>query len=202
MAADNNARRKLVQFMNRRVLDPVLRVSERKYSETNRKALERLKEKTETQKHRYANYKTAGEVRQRFQDDLTSQPAKRVHADLRRLNLPAQPDFKNEFLALADRLGVTKGEKSHRKHRAHAPHPWHKKKPEDKEKAWRELKALARKPVKVTERRNGHSRNTRQRDTSGKFKTQGLGRNKVQRDAGSSRPRNAGPELNIRRRQR
>jgi hypothetical protein len=82
--------------------------------------LERLKKKTEAQKERYAHYKTAGEVRQRFQDDLTSQPAKRVHADLRRLNLPSQPDFKNEFLTLADQLGVTKGERTDGKHR---PHP-------------------------------------------------------------------------------
>jgi hypothetical protein len=128
MAAHITPRQKLVQFMNRKILDPVLRASDRNYSEHDRKALESLKKKTEAQKQRYAHYKTSGEVRQRFQDDLTSQPAKRVHAALRKLHLPAQPDFKNEFLALANRLDVTKGEKGRRKHRPHPSHPWHKKK--------------------------------------------------------------------------
>lgn len=164
MAADNKARQKLVQFINRKMLDPVLRTSDKRFSESERKVLERLKKKTETQKERYANYKTAAEVRQQFQGDLTSQPAKRVHADLRKLNLPAQPDFKDDFLALADRLNVTKGERTHRKHRPHPPHPWHKKKPEDREKAWRELHALARKgdrPAKRTlEEHSGAKRHT------------------------------------------
>jgi hypothetical protein len=150
--ADEKAKQRLVQFVNRRILDPVLKASAKKYTSSDQKSLERLKKKTEAQKERYAKYKTAGEVRQRFQDDLTSQPAKRVHANLKRLNLPAQPEFKEEFLALADRLGVTKGERTHGRHKPHPPHPWHKKKPEDREKAWRELKGLARKGDKAAKR--------------------------------------------------
>jgi hypothetical protein len=43
MATDDKARQRLVQFINRRILDPVLRASEKKYSASQQKLLETLK---------------------------------------------------------------------------------------------------------------------------------------------------------------
>jgi hypothetical protein len=108
MATDDRTRQKLVKFVDKKILDPVLKASEKKYSGSDQKLLDRLKKKTEAQKERYAGYKTAAEVRQRFQGDLSSAPAKRVHAQLKKLHLPSQPDFKDEFLALCEQLGVAK----------------------------------------------------------------------------------------------
>lgn len=63
---------------------------------------------------------------------------------MKRLNLPRLPEVREEFLALAERLGVTRGERRRRKHKPHPPHPWHKKQPEAREKAWKKLEGMAR----------------------------------------------------------
>jgi hypothetical protein len=73
-------------------------------------------------------------VRQRFQDESTSQPAKRVHADIRKLNLPAQPEFKEEFFACRSARSEKKRTNARGRHKPHPPHPWHKKKSENREK--------------------------------------------------------------------
>jgi hypothetical protein len=147
MAEDSKT--KLLRFLDRKVFNPVLKARPDKYSETDQKTLDRLKRKTADEQQRYRTYKSAGQIRQEFEDDLDSAAAKKVHANLRKLKLPALPDVRDEFLKLADRVGATPERKERRRHRPHAPHPWHKKKAEDKEKAWRELKKQARKGNKA-----------------------------------------------------
>lgn len=105
--------------------------------------LDGLKRKTPSEQNRYRTYKDAGQIRQEFEDDLDSAAAKKVHANLRELKLPALPDVRDEFLKLADRVGET----PERKERRH-----HRKKPEDKEKAWRELKKQAREGNKAAKK--------------------------------------------------
>jgi hypothetical protein len=106
--AARDAREKLVRFLDRRAFEPVLRASPDDYaSEADRKALEDVKERTVAEQKRYRQtYRTAEEVRTNFVRDLSSEPAKKVHAELRRLNLPALPDLEDEFLDLCDDLGV------------------------------------------------------------------------------------------------
>lgn len=112
---------KLVRFLERRAWRPVLKAPEDEYRDSDQKRLERVKRKTEAQQERYRSYKSAGQVRQEFEDDLSSRAAKRVNADLRKLELPTQPDVADEFFHLADRLGVTAGRGERQHHRPHAP---------------------------------------------------------------------------------
>lgn len=142
MAKDSKSR--LIEFLKRRAWNPILEASPSGRGPAERKRLERVQAKTRSQLERYRAYGSAGQLRQEFQDDLTSAAARKVNADLKSLGLPIQADVAGEFFALADRLGVTAEREQRRPHRPHPPHPWHKKKPEDREKAKRELKRQAR----------------------------------------------------------
>lgn len=118
--ADDRTQKKLVQFLDRRAWQPVLRAKPEKYAEGDRKLLERLQKKTETQKQRYEGYTDAGELRQEFQDDLHSGAAKKTQSDLKRLKLPVQADIADEFFALSDRLGVTADKEHHGRSQHHS----------------------------------------------------------------------------------
>jgi hypothetical protein len=113
----NDKQDQLIRFLERRAWRPVLKAPEDEYRDSDQKRLERVKRKTEAQQERYRGYKSAGQVRQEFEDDLSSQAAKRVNADLRKLELPTQPDVADAFFHLADRLGVAaeRGERRHHK---------------------------------------------------------------------------------------
>jgi hypothetical protein len=102
-------REKLIRFLNRRAFEPVLRASPDDYpSEADRALLDDVKRRTESEQKRYRErYHTAEDVRTNFLRDLGSEPAKKVHAELRRLKLPALPDLEDDFLQLCDELGVT-----------------------------------------------------------------------------------------------
>lgn len=143
MAGDDK-QRKLIQFLARRAWNPVLRANAKEYSDADQRRLERVQRKTEAQKQRYENYRSAGQVRQEFRDDLSSQPAKQTNADLRRLGLPTQRDVSDEFFELADALGVRAERGERRAHHPHPPHPWHKSSPEKRREAKEELVARAR----------------------------------------------------------
>lgn len=103
-----DARERLVRFLDRRAFEPVLRASPEDYaSEADRRLLEDVKSRTVAEQKRYRQgYRTAEDVRTNFMRDLSSEPAKKVHAELRRLKLPALPDLEDDFLDLCDELGV------------------------------------------------------------------------------------------------
>ncbi len=101
------AKQKLVQFLERKAWNPILKTKADGYSESERKVLERVQRKTQSQRERYESYGSAGELRQEFEDDLHSENARKTNADLKRLELPIQADVADEFFRLADRLGVT-----------------------------------------------------------------------------------------------
>ncbi len=143
MAGDEQAKDRLIRFLDRKAFNPVLKASPKAGSAAESKKLEKLQQKTESQKQRYRSYKSAGQIRQEFNDDLHSQQAKKVESDLKKLGLPTQKDVAEEFFRLADRLGITSDKRERRHHKPHPPHPWHKSKPEEKRKAWRELKQQA-----------------------------------------------------------
>ncbi len=103
----DTAKQKLIQFLERKAWDPVLKASAGGYSDSERKTLDRVQRKTQSQRERYQTYGSAGEVRQQFEDDLHSDNARKTNADLKRLDLPIQADVVDEFFRLADRLGVT-----------------------------------------------------------------------------------------------
>lgn len=99
-------RKKLLDFLDRKAFDPVLYSSENRYeSEDKKKKLRELKEKTEKEKQRFhKNYGSPTEIKDNFLSDLNSLAAKKVHSELKYLDLPRLPDLKKEFLDLYEEL--------------------------------------------------------------------------------------------------
>jgi hypothetical protein len=107
MAADQNARAKLVQFLDQKAFDPILRANPDRYSGTDKDKLEHIKGATERTQQRYHHdYTSAEEVCARFREDLSSSSAQRVQRELEQLGLPTLHDIEDEFDALCRDLGV------------------------------------------------------------------------------------------------
>jgi hypothetical protein len=107
MAADRNAREKLVRFLDQKAFDPILRASPDRFSESDRDKLEHVKGATERTKQRYHDdYTNAEEVRDRFRDDLSSSAAQQVQRELEQLGLPTLHDVEGEFEDLCQHVGV------------------------------------------------------------------------------------------------
>ena len=91
----------------RKAFDPILKKSKEDYdTEAKQKKLEDVKKSTEKEKQRFHNYNTAEDIRKNFQRDLNSESAKKVHSDLKVLDLPPLPELKDEFFELCDKLGI------------------------------------------------------------------------------------------------
>lgn len=105
-----NARERLVSFLDRKVFDPILKRKGRGFDERQKRTLEQVQKKTDREKERFHNYRTAERVRRAYLNDLSSEPAQRVNAKLEQLGLPKLPDVHDDFLSLCDRLGVEEGE--------------------------------------------------------------------------------------------
>ena len=107
MAADQNAREKLLHFLDEQAFDPILRASPERYSGNVRDKLEHVKGATDRTKQRYHyDYTSAEEIRDRFRDDLNSSAAQRVQRELEQLGLPTLHDVEDEFEDLCQDLGV------------------------------------------------------------------------------------------------
>lgn len=106
--SDKQAREKLLNLLDRKAFDPVLKASPDDYrSESDKKKLRDVQETTrKTQQSYHEKYKTARDVRDNFRDDLSSEAAKKVHRQLHDLGLPTLNDIKDEFEKLADEVGV------------------------------------------------------------------------------------------------
>ena len=97
----------LVRFLEERAFKPVLSARSKGRSEAEQKKLEHVRKATRTEVKRFHNYGSAQEVVTNFRRDLDSEPAKRVHAELRSLGLPTINDIREEFERRAEELGVT-----------------------------------------------------------------------------------------------
>lgn len=101
---DEQKRDKLVGFLDSKVFEPILRAAE---SGRNHDELEHVKRSTESEKKRFhESYATASEVRNNYLSDLSSSAGKRISGELEELGLPSLPKVKDEFMKLADDLGV------------------------------------------------------------------------------------------------
>jgi hypothetical protein len=78
-------------------------------SEAEKKELEHVQKATRAEIERYHGYRSAEEIVTNFKRDLTSAPAKKVHAELRHLHLPTIEDIREEFEEKARALGVSAG---------------------------------------------------------------------------------------------
>ena len=92
-----DVRRELVEFLVRRAFDPVLAAKGNGRSEADKVTLERVQKATRAEIDRFRGYGSAEEVVLNFKRDLNSKPAKRIHSELKGLNLPTINDLREEF---------------------------------------------------------------------------------------------------------
>lgn len=99
-------RKKLLDLLDKKAFDPVLNASESRYdSDDKKRKLKEVQESTRKEKERYHhNYKDPEDIKENFLADLNSDPARKVHADLKYLDLPQLPQFKKDFLELYEEL--------------------------------------------------------------------------------------------------
>ena len=102
-------KRELLHFVERKAFDPVMRAKPDGRSESEKKKLEHVQRATRAEIDRYRGYNSAEELVTNFKRDLSSGAAKKVHAELRSLNLPTIEDIKDEFERKARELGVHAG---------------------------------------------------------------------------------------------
>jgi hypothetical protein len=101
-----DAKHKLVDFLDHRAFDPVLKRRADDVSEKERGHLADVQRATRSERERFHHYGSAEEVVRMFKDDLDSEPAKKIHRELQRLGLPTLNDLRDDFLGLAKQLGV------------------------------------------------------------------------------------------------
>ena len=101
----HDARRQLVDFLERKAFRPVMRADEADFPEGKRSRLKDLQESTRKEIERFHHHRSAEEVVTNFRRDLTSEPAKKVHRALKDLGLPTLDDVREEFEKLAERVG-------------------------------------------------------------------------------------------------
>ncbi|MEX2591600.1 MAG: hypothetical protein WD426_02415 [Anditalea sp.] len=100
-------KKRLLDFLDIKAFDPIINKSKEDYdSENKKKKFEDVKRSTEKEKERFHNYNTAEDIKENYRRDLSSEPAKKVHAELKYLDLPRLPDLKDEFFQLCDDLNV------------------------------------------------------------------------------------------------
>ena len=104
--ADSDTKRKLVDFLERKAFQPVLDAKPDDYPEGKRDNLRHVQEATRAERERFRNYDSAQQVVDMFHDDLSSEPAKKIHRELRDLDLPTLNDIRAEFDDLARELGA------------------------------------------------------------------------------------------------
>lgn len=88
----------LVDFLNRRVFQPVLKAKPDDYNGNERKKLEDVQDSTRSEIDRFNGYKDADEVILNYKRDLHSEAAKKVNRELEALKLPTLASVQEEFL--------------------------------------------------------------------------------------------------------
>ena len=102
----SNAQKQLVDFLVRRAFEPVLKATPEGRSEAEKKKLEHVQDATRKEIERFRHYGSAEEVVTNFRRDLDSEPAKRIHRELKSLDLPTINDIREEFEDKARELGI------------------------------------------------------------------------------------------------
>ena len=93
----------LVEFLLHKAFYPVLMA---KRDGPDKTKLEHVQAATRAEIDRFRNYGSAEEVVVNFKRDLSSQPAKKIHSELRMLKLPVLNDLREDFERRAEELGV------------------------------------------------------------------------------------------------
>jgi hypothetical protein len=94
-------REELLHYLDKHVFNPILHASPDRYSESDRKKLKDVQDRTKSEKERFRSYKSAQDVIDNYKSDLHSSTAKRVNSELEKLQLPTLPSVKDDFLKFA-----------------------------------------------------------------------------------------------------
>jgi hypothetical protein len=108
MNQNEKKREELLDFLDSRAFDPVLKTSPDRYNDEElRSKFEDVRRSTESEKHRFhENYRTPSDVKNNYLSDLTSRTAKKKNAELEQLGLPQLPQLRDEFMDLCNKLGI------------------------------------------------------------------------------------------------
>lgn len=103
-----NTREQLVDFLDKRVFDPILDTSDDEFSSDKQKETFRhVRRSTESEKHRFhEEYTNAEDVKNNYLSDLSSDTGERITRESHELGLPTLPDVHDEFVQLCDKLNV------------------------------------------------------------------------------------------------
>lgn len=102
----HDKKNELLHFLERKAFDPVLHARTDGRSDAEKKKLAHVQDATRAEIDRYHHYGSAEELVTNFKRDLSSEPAKKIHAELRSLDLPTIEDIRDEFERRAESLGI------------------------------------------------------------------------------------------------
>jgi hypothetical protein len=104
--AQQDARQRLVHWIETHAFNPVLRAKPEDYPAGKRDNLKDVQDRTRTEIERFQHYGSAEDVVTNFKRDLNSEPARRVHRQLDDLGLPTLNSVQDKFEKFARDLGV------------------------------------------------------------------------------------------------
>ena len=102
----SKAQKQLVNFLVGRAFEPVLKEKPDGRPDAEKKKLKHVQDATRKEIERFRHYGSAEEVVTNFRRDLDSEPAKKIHRELKSLGLPTINDIRDEFEDKARELGV------------------------------------------------------------------------------------------------
>jgi hypothetical protein len=102
----DHKQKELVDFLKRRVFEPVLRSGDEGRSEADRRKLHDVQDATRAEIDRFDHYGSAQELVVNFKRDLSSEPAKKIHRESKQLGLPTLNDVRDEFERKVRDLGL------------------------------------------------------------------------------------------------
>lgn len=101
-----DAKDHLVDYLKKRAFEPVLHARADGRPEGEKRRLADVQRRTREEIDRFEHYGSAHDVYVNFKRDLDSEPARKVHAELKSLGLPTLNDIAGDFEDEARKLGV------------------------------------------------------------------------------------------------
>lgn len=91
----------LLNFLDKKVFHPILNAKDDQRGEKERRELQQLQQRTESEKARFHGYDSAERIVQMYKTAINSETERPANARLKDLGLPTLPDIRDEFLRLA-----------------------------------------------------------------------------------------------------
>jgi hypothetical protein len=108
MAEQDPKIKELIEFLDRKIFDPIIYMSEENLkAEEKKNKFRDIQQSAQNEKNRFhTQYKTAEDIKKYYLSDLSSKIAKKKNAELEELGLPRLPEFHDDFMKLCEKLGV------------------------------------------------------------------------------------------------